>query len=57
MDEITLNPETYGRTQALDLGYFDVQMSEANRGQHLGTLGHRVRGVANSYVKMESTPV
>jgi hypothetical protein len=29
VDETTLNPETYGRTQALSLYYFDVPMSEA----------------------------
>jgi len=31
MDETTLNPETYGRTQALSLGCFDVPMSETLR--------------------------
>ena len=31
VDEITLNPETYRRTQALDLGCFDVPMSETHR--------------------------
>ena len=31
VDEITLNPEIYGRTQALDLGCFDVPMSETLR--------------------------
>ena len=31
VDETTLNPETYGRTQTLSLYYFDVPMSEAHR--------------------------